>query len=147
MEKNNLREFLLKEAEIVQDIIVRMANNQFYVKGWAMTLIIATLLLKGEAHHHFLAFIPWAIFWYYDSYYLQLERLYRMYYDWLIKNRLQSEEGLLDVNNRNIEQRLKKYGQNVPCKFQTMFSKSTMFYYVLLLVLIIIDLLFRYGIV
>jgi hypothetical protein len=53
---------------------------------------------KGKRHHHLVAFIPWLIFWVYDSYFLRLERLYRTHYAWLIKNRLQSDEFLLDVD-------------------------------------------------
>jgi len=50
MDKSALQECLFKEAEIVQDIISRMANNQFYIKGWSVTLVVGALLLKVNVY-------------------------------------------------------------------------------------------------
>ena len=46
VEKEDLQKYLLKEIDVIQDIIKRLANNSFMIKGWALTLIVATLLLK-----------------------------------------------------------------------------------------------------
>jgi len=142
MDKNILREYLLKETEIVQDVISRMANNQFYIKGWSITLIVASLLLKGVFYHHLVAFIPWLIFWIYDSYFLRLEKLYRTHYTWLINNRLGNDEFLLDVDRSRLEERLKKrlkeqFPNEVPCTTQIMFSKSMLPFYLFLLIIIL----------
>ena len=45
--KESLKEYMLKEIEIVQDIIKRMAFNSFMIEGQTITLVVITLLLKG----------------------------------------------------------------------------------------------------
>ena len=63
--KVNLKEYMLKEIDIIQDIIKRMAFNSFIIKGWAITLVVVTLLLKGtEKYQVWLAFIPLLVFWF-----------------------------------------------------------------------------------
>jgi len=152
MDRNILQQYLFKEVEIVQDIVTRMANNQFYVKGWSITLIVASLLLRGDLFHHFVAFIPWLFFWVYDSYFLRLEKLYRTHYAWLISNRLQSEEFLLVVNRAELERGLRErlreqYRHQVPCAAQIMFSKAVFPFYLLQLAAILMVILAEYMIV
>ena len=125
-----LREYLLKEVEIVQDIISRMGNNSFLVKGWSVTLVIVSLLFEGIFYHHFLALIPWIIFWFLDAYFLRLERLYRNLYDWLIHNRLHNNTYLLSMDTE-------RFKNEVPCILQIMISKTLILFYGFLLVLII----------
>ena len=43
-ERENFKEYMLKEIDIIQDIIKRMANNSFMIKGWAITLVVVTLI-------------------------------------------------------------------------------------------------------
>lgn len=119
MENEARRKCLLDESKIVQDIISRMANNSFLIKGWAVTLVVASLLLKGVYYHYFIALIPWGIFWIYDAYFLRLEKLYRELYNWLIVNRLTSDESFLDVSKKSVE---KRFGKQVKCTFQMMFT-------------------------
>jgi hypothetical protein len=97
-EKESLREYMLKEIDIVQDIIKRMAFNSFMIKGWAITLVVVTLLLKGAEYQVWIAFIPLLVFWFLDAYFLWQERMYRKLYEWIIKNRLKTDEYLFDMN-------------------------------------------------
>lgn len=97
--KESLKEYMIKEIELIQDIIKRMAFNSFMIKGWAVTLVVVTLLLKGtEEYHVWLAFIPLLVFWFLDAYFLWQERMYRKLYEWVINNRLKTEEYLFDMN-------------------------------------------------
>ena len=96
--KENLKEYMLKEIEIIQDIIKRMAFNSFMIKGWAITLVLVALLLKGTKHQVWIAFIPLLVFWFLDAYFLWQERMYRKLYEWVINNRLNTEEYLFDMN-------------------------------------------------
>ena len=89
---------MLKEIEIIQDIIKRMAFNSFMIKGWTITLVVVTLLLKGAKYQVLIAFIPLLVFWFLDAYFLRQERMYRKLYDWVIANRLNTDEHLLDMN-------------------------------------------------
>lgn len=97
-EKEKLKDYLMKEVEIIQGIINRMAFNSFLIKGWAITLVVGTLLLKGNKNQVLIAFIPLIVFWLLDGYFLWQERMYRKLYEWVIKNRLETDEYLLDMN-------------------------------------------------
>ncbi len=97
-DKEDLKEFMLKEIEIIQDTIRRMALNSFMLKGWTVTLVAVTLLLKGTKYQVFIAFIPLLVFWFLDAYFLRQERLYRRLYNWVIQNRLRTDEFLFDMN-------------------------------------------------
>ena len=96
--KEELREFMLKEIETIQDIIKRMAFNSFMIKGWTITLVAVTLLLRGSKYQVLIAFIPILVFWFLDAYFLWQERLYRRLYNWVIKNRMDTDEYLFDMN-------------------------------------------------
>ena len=126
--KDELKEFMLKEIEIIQEIIKRMAFNSFMIKGWTITLVAVTLLLRGTKYQVLVAFIPILVFWFLDAYFLWQERLYRRLYDWVIKNRLNTGEHLFDLNAyrfRNEEQ----------SKLRIMFSITLVWFYGSLLIL------------
>ena len=73
-----------KHLEFIQNIINRMSNNSFILKGWSLTLvtgIIGFSLVNSISHLISLALIPALIFWGLDAYYLWQERLFRKLYD------------------------------------------------------------------
>lgn len=72
-----------EHLKMIEDIITRMANNSFLIKGWTVTLIAALLVFadtKNNIYFIWIAIIPIIVFWYLDSFYLQLERKYRQLY-------------------------------------------------------------------
>ena len=74
----------LKQLEMIQAIILRMASNSFMLKGWAVTLIAGTFALSAKDTNSLfflIAYVPIVLFWFLDSYYLQLERKYRVLYN------------------------------------------------------------------
>ena len=78
----------LKYLEMIQNLIERMANNCFLLKGWSITLITVIFALADQTlkQDYFLfAYIPVIAFWFLDSYYLQLERKYKVLYEIAIK--------------------------------------------------------------
>jgi hypothetical protein len=77
MTEKTLEDYLFEELKLVQGVINRMGSNSFLIKGWAITLIVATLLLKGNNYQFFIAFLPLFMFWYLDAYFLRLEPLRR----------------------------------------------------------------------
>lgn len=132
MDDNDSRkEFMLKEIDIIQDTIKRMAFNSFMVKGWAITLIVVTLLLKGTKYQALIAFIPLLVFWFLDAYFLWQERLYRKLYDWIIKNRLKTAEYLFDMNAY-------RFNDEVQSKIRIMFSITLGWFYGSIAFLIVI---------
>ena len=130
--KKNLKEYMLKEIDIIQDIIKRMAFNSFMIKGWAITLVVVTLLLKGtEKYQVWLAFIPLLVFWFLDAYFLWQERMYIKLYKWVINNRLKTKEYLFDMN----AYRFKNEVQSIP---RIMFSITLGWFYSSIAILVII---------
>ena len=98
MEEKIRKEYMLKEIDIIQDTIKRMASNSFMLKGWTVTLVVVTLLLKGNEYQMFIAIIPLFVFWYLDAYFLWQEKMYRELYNWVINNRMNTDEYLFDMN-------------------------------------------------
>lgn len=96
--KIDREKILIEEIKVIQEIIKRMASNSFNIKTWTITLIVATLLFKGNGNHTFIAFLPLFAFWFLDSYYLQQERLFRQVYNWVIEYRLEHDDKLFNIN-------------------------------------------------
>jgi hypothetical protein len=130
-EEDKLKEYMLKEIEIIQDIIRRMGFNSFMIKGWAITLVVVTLLLKGTEYQVWIAFIPLLVFWFLDAYFLWQERMYRKLYEWVINNRLKTEEYLFDMNAY-------RFKGEVQSRFRIMFSITLGWFYISIAILIII---------
>ena len=95
-DQEELKEYMLKEIDIIQDIIKRMASNSFMLKGWTITLVVIVLLLKGTRNQILIAFIPLLVFWFLDAYFLWQERMYRKLYEWVIDYRLKTDEYLFE---------------------------------------------------
>jgi len=129
--EDKLKEFMLKEIEIIQDIIRRMGFNSFMIKGWAITLVVVTLLLKGTEYQVWIAFIPLLVFWFLDAYFLWQERMYRKLYEWVINNRLKTEEYLFDMNSY-------RFKGEVQSRFRIMFSITLGWFYISIAILIVI---------
>ena len=130
-EKESLREYMLKEVDIIQDIIKRMAFNSFMIKGWAITLVVVALLLKGTEYQVWIAFIPLLVFWFLDAYFLWQERMYRKLYEWVINNRLKTDEYLFDMNAY-------RFKDEVQSRFRIMFSITLGWFYGSIAILIVV---------
>lgn len=98
-------EVLLKEIDLVQNCINRMAQNSFMVKGWLITLLTVVIaLLPQSINLRILCVVGLVIiicFWYLDAFFLKTERLYRWKYEWIISNRQTSSAHLYDLNPYN----------------------------------------------
>ena len=129
--KESLKEYMLKEIEIIQDIIKRMAFNSFMIKGWAITLVVVALLLKGTEYQVWIAFIPLLVFWFLDAYFLWQERMYRKLYEWVISNRMKTDEHLFDMNAF-------RFKDTVQSRIRIMFSITLGWFYGSIAILIVI---------
>ena len=130
-DNENLKEYMLKEIDIIQGIINRMAHNSFMIKGWAITLVVVALLLQGTKYQVLLAFIPLLVFWFLDAYFLWQERMYRKLYNWVISNRLKTDEYLFDMNAY-------RFKEAVQSRFRIMFSITLGWFYGSIAILIVI---------
>ena len=122
IEKGQIEKFFMEEIKVIQDIIKRMAFNSFMIKGWAVTLVVAALLLRGDKYQVLIAFIPLVVFWFLDAYFLQQERLYRELYKWVIENRLKTSDYLFDMNAY-------RFKDKVQSRLRIMFSITLGWFY------------------
>jgi hypothetical protein len=102
------------------------------IKGWTITLVVVTLLLKGTAlYQTWIAFIPLLVFWFLDAYFLWQERMYRKLYEWVINNRLKTEEYLFDMD-------ADRFKEQIQSKIRIMFSMTLGWFYGVIVILIVI---------
>ena len=68
---------------MIQQVITRMRNNSFALKGWSVGMMIAIYAFASQNSHKavVVTLIPLIVFWFLDSYYLTLERKFRALYD------------------------------------------------------------------
>lgn len=103
-------EIIHKEIDLIQGLISRMANNSFLLKGWMITIIVGVLALTKETlvtndttYLSAILLLPIVVFWYLDALFLHKERCYRKLYDWVIKNRKETDEHLYSLNYTRFE--------------------------------------------
>ena len=127
---------LNKEIDLIQGCINRMAQNSFMIKGWCITIVTALIAFLDKNINAFILglifIIPILAFWYLDSFFLLTERLYRRKYDWVIKNRLNSDENFFDLNPNTFKDKKKDK------EIKIMFSKTLRWFYLMLLVTVLI---------
>jgi hypothetical protein len=72
-----------KHAEMIQDVVGRLAGNSFLAKGWSVTLAAAVIGLAakdGQPLFLWVGLLPITMFWLVDAYYLATERAFRRLY-------------------------------------------------------------------
>ena len=74
----------LKHLEFIQGVINRLATDSFRMKGWAVVVVSALLVLlarEGRIEFAYIGFVPVLVFSGLDGYFLRQERLFRDLYD------------------------------------------------------------------
>ena len=127
---------LLKEIDLIQGIITRMANTSSLIKGWTITLISIIFAYKSDTSAIDFIIIPILTFWFLDAYFLQHERIYRQLYNWVIEHRLQDDSYLFSLNPAQFN----IHKQSI---IRVMFSLTLGFFYGMTLFLTLIYLLPR----
>lgn len=128
----------IKNLEMIQNIIQRMANNSFLLKGWTISLIVAIFILTDKTMdqmYFLVAYVPVAVFWFLDSYYLQLERKYAVLYDIVREKREIDFDLKIDNITFEITNEFKLRYRNC------LFSRSEVLFY--LPILIMLTIIFR----
>jgi hypothetical protein len=97
------RAAMLKEMDLIQDVIKRMANTSAVIKGWTITIISLIFATKTDMNTIPFMLIPIILFWFLDAYFLQHERLYRRLYAWVIQYRLNDDSDLFSLNTARFE--------------------------------------------
>lgn len=126
MEERKNQDVLEKEIDLIQACITRMAQNSFIVKGWMISLLVAVIaILPDKVDTNIVCIVGILVvlcFWYLDGFFLYMEKLYRYKYNWVIKNRNESDEYFYDLNPMNKDMWNK--GSKDISVFSTMFSKT-----------------------
>ena len=78
-------EKVVKHLEMIQGVINRLGSNSFHLKGWSMTIIVASTVLLDKpdllsSYFVLVLLIPILGFWGLDGYFLWQERLFREIY-------------------------------------------------------------------
>ena len=124
-----MEESKIKYLEMIQQVISRMSNNSFLLKGWTITIIAGIFSLNHDnmlSMFYLLIYFIILIFWLLDTYYLQLERKYRHLYN-----------KVLEENNVSF-----KFDLDSPCLgnktffLQVFVSKTELGFYLLLIITI-----------
>lgn len=124
----------MKQLEMIQAIIVRMAQNSFWVKGVTVTLTSAILIFYSDLAvsnlFSLIIILPIVGFALFDAFYLQLERRYRCLYN---KNRKK--------DNLEIDFDLSPPQASVEDKttyIKCVFSKSILMFYPVVIAIVIL---------
>ena len=121
-------EYKIKHLEFIQDVINRMAANSFMIKGWSITLVAGIFALSAKdasQDYIFITFIPIAIFWILDGYYLSQERLFVDLYNNIRKKK---KDNTTDFSMD--KSKFKKFRNSWFC---SIFSKTLIFFYIALI--------------
>jgi hypothetical protein len=121
-----------KHLEFIQNIITRMANNLFFLKGWTVTLIAGMFALYiKDANSSALAFVifPLIIFWILDGYFLSQERQFRALYDHVRK---------LKEKNIDFSMNTKKFHNWNNSWYCTMVSQTLLWFYSPLILIVLV---------
>jgi len=121
--------------QILQSVINRMASNSTGCKTWCITLVSAIAILvadKSQLQYVWVAIVPISLFFFLDSYYLGLEKRFRVSYNRFIQ-KLHAGTATVDdvfiVAPGKIRNQLKDI-------FFSMLSLSVWPFYVLLLLML-----------
>ncbi len=160
MDERKNQDVLVKEIDLIQSCINRMAQNSFFIKGWTVSLISVLIALLPEKVDVnivcILGIVITLCFWYLDGFFLKTEKLFRMKYNWVIQNRAINDKYFYDLNPYNKDmwlevkseskvegQRVKLESQKQPTIISTMFSKTLFPMYLMIIIPLIIWLRFN----
>ncbi len=126
----------LKHLEMIQNVINRLANSSFFLKGWTVIFVAAVLgfaTKDSKPMYVWLAAIPTLSFWVLDGFYLNQERLFRRLYDTV----RETDEDEIDFSMDTVP--FKQTGDWL----KAVFSKTLLCFYVTILLVIVIVLLWH----
>jgi len=76
----DINESRIRYLEAIQRVIDRLSTTSFILKGWAVSLVAGLMALAASGTNKdyvLIAYIPIAVFWFLDAYFLMMERQYR----------------------------------------------------------------------
>lgn len=79
-----MKESRIIYLQMIQNIITRMSESSFKIKGWGIGVMLAIFSFagnQGDKRCILFTIVPLFVLWCLDAYYLQLERKYRLLYN------------------------------------------------------------------
>ena len=122
----------LKHLEFIQNVITRMGNNSFLIKGWSVTLVAAIFALADKdtnSSYSVVVYLPVFAFWWLDGYFLSQERQYRALFNDVAAKPADQTNFALDASG---------YNKGYRSLFRSAFSKTVFSFHGVLLAAIII---------
>lgn len=122
----------IKHLEMIQSIIEKMSRNSFQLKGWTMTLIVATVTLSSkDSNRRYMLFsiVPAIGFWFLNAYYLMIERKYTELYDQVRQK--PNDEIDFSMKTDHISEDRTKY-------MKCFFAKSNLLFYLTIIISLIV---------
>ena len=113
----------LKHLEFIQAVISRLANDSFYMKGWALTVAGAFygFAVKGTNWRvAAIGLMPVVVFWGLDAYFLRQERLFRSLYD-----QVRQRSSAIELFSMNAA----AYAIEIASWWRTLFSRTLIPFY------------------
>ncbi|WP_242084211.1 hypothetical protein [Aestuariivivens sediminis] len=95
-----MKETKIKHLELIHNVIDRLSHKSFLVKSWSITALTALMAFgidKGDYKIFIIGFPVALLFWYLDTHYLWLEKIFRVLYDAVIKKEIKSMS--MDISN------------------------------------------------
>jgi hypothetical protein len=137
----NPEDMLLKEIDLIQACIGRMAANSFEVKKWAVGITSAILIASTITIQTLLIIIPvmleLCMFWSLDSFFLLTEKRFRSLYNDVVKKRLTGDfENQFDLNPL-------RYKDTSDGFLKCVISKTLLPFYLVLIVVSVLFLLLK----
>ena len=126
-----MNEEKIKYLEFIQNIVTRMNQNSFMIKGWTVAIVSALLAVyAGKENKLFIliSIFPVSIFMFLDSYYLWQERKFRHLYSKALDEDEFQKVKLFSMNT-NVGNECCKI-----CYFKALFSVTEVGFYSLLIV-------------
>jgi len=132
-----MEEAFTKHLEFIQNIINRMSNNSFLLKGWNVTVssaILALIISDPNPLFAVVALFSALSFWGLDAYYLRQERLFRSLYNDLRLSTIAKKTKKVEVFSLDTD----NYDTQVPSWFRTLWSRSVFWLHGVVIAVVII---------
>lgn len=126
-----------KHLEMIENIIERMSKNCFQLKSWTMTLVAGISVFSSQNNDKrfiLITLFPLFFFWILDSFYLQLERKYRLLYKRIVEKEEENIDFDLDLGQvQGSIDEMKKI-----CFYKCLFSITEICFYPAIIILMIL---------
>ena len=124
-----MKEPKISYLQMIQNIITRMSESSFKIKGWGIGVMLAIFSFagnQGDKRCILFSVVPLFVLWCLDAYYLQLERKYREFYEFKLNST--NDDKMFDMNFNNMTLEMKKVSKI--SFFRCMFSLTEVLFYI-----------------